>query len=386
MTSLTKNKKTTGNDVNETKEGPKIRHPSGPVCLDIIFTKEKKDKNKLSDYANLYQNLIEYSLSKDYSLSQYKPAGIHGFKTNEIGYWILKHNQDYINHYNGMNSHIKGSIKLDGVLKRIKRYLLNLEQWGLIEKLGEVDPDTNNGLKTPLYRFTDVGYLIAWVLEYYYKPYKRKIAKRAIFDLIQLTMMVNHSYVTDVLARIYAKYMEKDLWASHFIPDNTKRIFDRIIIVLIGLLRSGKVQFPKAIEYLSKAHDIVITAKESSEILQTLYFEALGELQEDTRKKFIAHVKAAIENDFVIAQPSKDWEDMWFENLTNYDTLVLYAICQNKQCEKRYPVLVSYYDYKKKLLSSSVNCNYLVESCNYCDTKNSLYVFDSYEDARLNMN
>jgi hypothetical protein len=321
-------------------------------------------------------------LSPEYLASQDKPAERKGFKTAEIGNWILKHNQDYIDHYRGRDSHVNNSIKLGGVLKKIKRFLDNLEQWGLIKQSGLVDADTNNGLKTPLYRFTYVGYLIAWVLEYCYKPDKRKIARRSIFDLIQLIMIVNHSYVTDFLARVYAKYMEKDLWASPFIPKNARKIFDRIIIVLIHLLSSGKFQAPKAIEYLSKAHDIVIKDKENREILQRLYFDALGELQEDIRKKFIAHEKAAIENDFVISQPSKDWEDTYFENLTNYDTLVLYAICQNKQCEKRYPTIINYYDYKKKLQSSPVNSNYLIENCKYCSTKNSLHVFDSFEAAR----
>jgi hypothetical protein len=392
MTSSRKNKKTSKkqekNDDN-TKKGPKRnRHPSGDVCLDIIFMKEIDGyKNKLSGYAELYQNLIEYSLSKDYSWSQYEPAGKQGFKTNEIGHWILKHNQDYINHYKGMDSHIKDSIKLDGVLKRIKRYLLNLEQWGLIEKLGEVDPDTNNRLKTPLYHFTYVGYLIAWVLEYDYKPGKRKIARRAIFDLIQLILLKNfYSYMTDFLARVYAKCMEKDLEVSPFIPENARRILDRIIIALIRLLSSGKFQFPKAIEYLSMAQLSVMTNEESREIFLGRYFEALQELSEDTRKKIIAHEKAEIESRIVVSQPSKDWEEIWLNNTNNHDGLVLYAVCQNKECPRRhYPAIVNYYYYRKNLMSS-MDYNYLIEDCRYCNTKSSLYVFDSYEAARLNMN
>jgi hypothetical protein len=66
--------------------GPSIRHPSGDVCLDILYLKEKNDNTKLSSAAKLYQTIMEYVLSKE-------RTQIGAFKGNDIAYWILDHNQ-----------------------------------------------------------------------------------------------------------------------------------------------------------------------------------------------------------------------------------------------------------------------------------------------------
>ena len=81
-----------------------------------------------------------------------------------MGYWVLEQN-DYRNYY--LNSHIRMSIRLENVSKRIKRYLDRMIRWGLVELVGEVDSDTKNGQKTFLYRFTNVGYIIAYAVEYH---------------------------------------------------------------------------------------------------------------------------------------------------------------------------------------------------------------------------
>lgn len=62
--------------------GPPIRHPSGEVCLDILYLREKNDKSGLSSAAKLYQTIIGYALSKD------KTQG-SAFKGNDIAYWVL---------------------------------------------------------------------------------------------------------------------------------------------------------------------------------------------------------------------------------------------------------------------------------------------------------
>jgi hypothetical protein len=60
--------------------GPRIRHPSGQAHLDIMFKKEEHINTELSSAAQLYQNILEYSISNDY----YKLQG--GFKIRDIGY------------------------------------------------------------------------------------------------------------------------------------------------------------------------------------------------------------------------------------------------------------------------------------------------------------
>jgi hypothetical protein len=200
-----------------------------------------------------------------------------------------------------MNSRIKDSIKLEGVLKRIKRYLLNLEQWGLIVKSGEVDPDTKNGLKTPLYDYTFFGHVISWTLKYKNNPDKKLIAKHQICKLIQAMFSQFSSYMTDFLAKIYEKFIKYD--RNHQIG-----FFDTIIINLIEVLESGNFHYPNSIEYLSHALDLVLRRGQTRVKAQELYRKALDEFPENIRRIIIHHEKNTIENNFVVSQPPKSWK------------------------------------------------------------------------------
>jgi hypothetical protein len=77
--------------------GPKIRHPSGCVFPNVIFLREKHDKTKLSGAARLYQDIIQFSLSREYNKLQQEEHR-EGFKVTDIGNWLLDNNQDYFNH------------------------------------------------------------------------------------------------------------------------------------------------------------------------------------------------------------------------------------------------------------------------------------------------
>jgi hypothetical protein len=155
-------------------------------------------------------------------------------------------------------------------------------------------------------------------------------------------------------------------------------IMDWLIVTFIRVLSCGNFHFPKAIEYLSKAVNILLTDNRTCEMAVGLYLEALDECPDNTRKNVMTLEKAEIESKFVISQPSKDWEEKYRENINNCDTLVLYGVCQNKKCSRRgYPVLFNFYYYRKKIASSKTDFNYLTEDCVYCNTKNSLCVFNS---------
>jgi hypothetical protein len=76
---------------------------------------------------------------------------------------------------------------------------------------------------------------------------------------------------------------------------------------------------------------------------QELFRKALDEPPEDTRRNVIRSEKTIIENKgFLLYQPPKIWEKAWQDNINNYDKLVLYGVCENKECSRQYPVVASY--------------------------------------------
>ena len=278
-----------GNHANplEDSTGPRIRHPSGTVYPNVIFMNERHNLNKFSSAAKLYQNILEY-------LPRHNPE--ETFKITQMGYWLLQENVDYRNYYTGSRAHTRASIKLENIQKRIKRYFGNLVDWELIELAGEVESDTKNGQKTCLYRFTYVGDIIAWAIEYYnfYNGYnqlgklenldKMRKIKQEIFAIIKRLFSEFDSNMTDFLLGFYTKCMEFDVSKGcPFIAtvDNERKIgigiFDQMILALVNILVAGKFNFPKGIEYLSAAHTFILTSKNTAEVAVKLYLMALDE-------------------------------------------------------------------------------------------------------------
>lgn len=258
--------------------------------------KERNDNTKFSGVAMLYQDIIKYSLS---SLAETK-AELEGkdiqpkgtFKIWQIGNWLLKHNKDYCNYYaSGSISKIPQSNKTRGIVKRITRYLHNLQKWRIVEQLGLVDSDSKNGLMTPLYRFTTQGYIVAWIIKYddAYQMSKQQLnpkdleeainrmkkAKHEIYELIKRLFSEGFcSSMTDFISRFYAKCMQQDLAANT--PFSTTEEEDKskicmrfgpldiIILAYIDVLYSGNYHFPKTIEYLSAAQYSFLVNKENA--------------------------------------------------------------------------------------------------------------------------
>ena len=274
----------------------------------------------------------------------------------------------------------------------------------MVERVAEVDVDTRNGQKTFQYRPTNVGYIIAYATQYYnfYSAFPelgesdklqclsmmRKI-KQEIFEQAKRVFSHFDSNPTEFLAGFYTKCIEFDKLNNcpYMTFDGKGRrlwigLFDRIILALIYGLSKWNCHFPNGMQYLSKAHTFILTSKESADAALNLYFMALDEFPSKKRKMFVAHEKAQIESEFIISQPSKDWEEAWLENITTHETLVLYSVCQNKDCKARCrPVLMPYRLYRQKLVTASkiINYNdgfppmrYILDDCAYCETKNSV--------------
>ena len=242
-----------------------------------------------------------------------------------------------------------------------------------MEQFAEVDSDTRNGQKTPVYRLTYEGYIIAWAIEYYnyYNGYNqlgklenldimRKI-KLQIFEIIKRLFSEFNSYMTDFLLGFYTKCMEFDISNDCPFPaivDNERKlgigIFDQMILALVNILIADQLHFPKGIEYLSAAHTFILTSKDTAEVAVKLYLMALDEFPDNIKNIIVAYEKTVIENRFLTSQPTKDWQELWLENKNNHGIIVLYAVCQNKDCKaKYYPVRMQYHFYREKLVTAS---------------------------------
>jgi len=363
MTSVKQRKKIKKNDNNKNEEdtiGPKIRHPSGDVYPDIIFLSEKNDEAKLSSAARLYQDIIKYSISKEYTNELQEQNERKAFKITAIVKWIKENNRDYRNFYTDSDSKIPKKVRDDGIIKRIHRYIDNLVKWDLISKFEQIDTNAHNGQKTFMYKYTDYAYILAWMFEYNNSnnnSAKKQIAKNEIFNLLQGQFKKFNSYRMDFLARIYDKFYEHSL-------------FDHLITLVILSIKNQK--FPNIAEYFSFTQSIILNKS------LDLYFEALKDFQTDVRRKIIEEEKYVFESTMWISQPPKIWHEVCSENKNNHDKIVLYGKCQNKDCSVDGHVIYDYYAYRKAIASSpDPYSRYSVMECQECKIENAFHVYSS---------
>ena len=165
-------------------------------------------------------------------------------------------------------------------------------------------------------------------------------------------------------------------------------LFDQIILTLVHGLSKWNFQFPNGIEYLSAHHTFILTNKETAYVALRLYFMALDEFPDNTRDMIMALEKAQIEDELVKSQPSRDWTQVWLENKSDHEILVLYSVCQNKDCLARCrPVLVPYRLYRQKLVTAAKIIDYndgfppmhcIVHDCHICHQKTACHVLNSF--------
>jgi hypothetical protein len=347
---------------NSDRERPKIRHPSpsGDTYPNIIFLSEKDDTTKLSSAAKLYQDIIRYSISKEYINKLGKT-----FKITDIIHWVLQNNQDYINFYTDSDSKTPKKVRDDGVSKRIHRYIDNLAKWGLISKLEQLDTDAHNGQKTWIYGYTDYGYIIAWMLKFNSNDAAKQIAKEKIFDLLQHQFKAFNSYIMDFLAKLYEKFKKHGLFDI---------LIELVVLSLKSSLEDEKSRrYQHVAEYFSFAQSIILHKYPQS---FKLYFETLNDFPDHLRKLIIQQEKATFEYEMLVHQPPKNWQRVWSENVNNYDKIVLVGKCQ--KCSISGPVICTYYDYRK-VMAISPNIDYSLMNCSKCNAKNTLHIYDSMD-------
>jgi hypothetical protein len=372
--------------------GPKIRHPPEPVHPNVIFLGigEGDKADMSSGFARLYQDMIRYSISSEYRnmLQKQKEQGEPiGFTVTEIGYWLLDHNPDYIDYYSDSKSKTPGYIVLANIRQTLKSYLEHLGKWCIVKRLQEVDAETRNGTKTPLYRYGRVAIIIARILEY---PDKsdydgKQEAKNNIFGLIQRMFKdprVYNAYKADFLAEFYHKLIDYDSKNS---SNPQLGLCDGVIRQIISAFKDGSIAHDEAIDYFDHLQTILLKPVgdiQTKDTILGLYLQTLDEVPEGTRKMTMYHDKNFFESKLLMSMPTKDWSKAWVENMTKYDTIVVCGTCVNKECSHHKSHATIVFDYRTyiSVMARSADNNYCALDCPACKSQNSLHVYDTMKN------
>jgi hypothetical protein len=173
--------------------------------LSSIF--EKSDAQKFTDDAFELQYILSYSIVFNGEC----PDNTEGFKQFSIYRatgWLMNNYPKLRDEFLGSNLTPDRRIqaKFDGVEGKVKR----LAYLDLIEEITE-----NSKSNATYYRFTDLGYLLAWIFESFDEN-KRKAANNQIYRVLQHNASHDQSSYNVFGMLEYKKYIEKGVFDELF--------------------------------------------------------------------------------------------------------------------------------------------------------------------------
>ena len=152
-------------DKNDVKN---VRHPN------IIFGKYK-DKVTFTKKALLYQNILQYYIDgKD------KEEDNESFRVWNLTKWLLEANLEFRNHYQDSAAKTKTHSRVENFKPRVKRYVEELVNMGLIRQIGTAKETKGTGT-VDIFQFTIIGRVVAWIVESL-NPAKREYAVNGLYN------------------------------------------------------------------------------------------------------------------------------------------------------------------------------------------------------------
>jgi hypothetical protein len=165
---------------------------------------------------------------------------------------------------------------------------------------------------TWLYKYTELGYIVAWILEWKLKDVQTEKIKNTIYELFQKVLRSNNSYGLDFLADFYKKVMEYD-------KNVQPGLFNSLLSWMVAALTSEHIKYEKVGQYLNIAQirflEVGTAPKpekplnntpidiETKEMLSKLYLQTFDELPEEIRKILLYENKIVTESGLLRSVP-----------------------------------------------------------------------------------
>lgn len=310
--------------------------------LSSIF--EKSDARRFTDDALELQYILRYSIVLDGECPD------NGQKFNQFSIysatgWLIKNYSKSRDDFRDskLTPDRKIQAKFDGVEGKVKR----LAYLDLIEQITE-----NSKSNATYYRFTESGYMLAWIFESFDEN-KRMAANNQIYRILQRNASYDQSSYDIFGSLEYKKYMEKG-------------VFDELYTsVLRNTISQSNRQINTMKDLLTLSPLPSFNDENHAKLYLEVWQEAFNELpNEETRNYCLYWLKLRIEElmETTPVKNIKDFEELRFDLRSNYDTLALEGTCSNCHLPSAIPIKII--DYMKRV-SASLD-SFVVTKCTVC--------------------
>jgi hypothetical protein len=320
--------------------------------IDAIFKRDKS--GNYTKKALLYQDVLRYSLEK-----KGQSENTNSFRHWQLAKWLMSYNEEFINHYKDPSSrHITFPNRIENTQRSTKNKLNDLIDLQLIRITGSAKAEKGTGVVS-LYSFTDLGYLLAWIIESN-KPQKHMSAIDEIYKIIQLLLTINEDSPSAII--FYSYFFRKC---------RDRGVFDKLV-QHIWHIAHANLDITNMQDLFERVADLGFEDQDIRRMFFDLWHESLEELEANQKALVLYQMKLDAERRFQNKKEyfTKEYEEKRFQYRDNYEYIVVEGSCQN--CGTG-PLALSYLEYRKGFANVARNDSIKLD-CPICDSKDNLVI------------
>ena len=322
--------------------------------IDAIFKRDKS--GNYTKKALLYQDVLRYSLEK-----KGQSENTNSFRHWQLAKWLMSHNEEFINHYKDPSSrHITFPNRIENTQRSTKNKLNDLIALQLIRITGSAKAEKGTGVVS-LYSFTDLGYLLAWIIESN-KPQKRRIAIDEVYNLIHSLLTIKEDSPSTT---IFYYHFFRNCWE--------KRVFDKLIQRILNIADSNRA-IKNIRELFECLVDLGFKDEKTRKDFWNIWLETIKELDTKTQQLVLHQMKLDVERRFQNKKEylTSEYEEMRFLYRGDYSRIAVEGSCEKCNLQQG-SIMLDILDYREAL-ARGLPTDSIRSQCPLCNTKDSLVI------------
>jgi RNase P subunit RPR2 len=331
-----------------------ITKPIRSPALNLIFKKDEKG-NYTKD-ARLYQDILRYYVERRKENPDYDGS----FKHRQLAKWLINNNREFINRYTQDSSkHTPIGTRIEHTQERTKDKLKDMVNLDLIKIVGQTKVEKGTGT-TPLYQYTKVGHLLAWIVVSI-DSINQTVADNEIYDLFVNTMFrikEDSSSYTIFYHSFFKRAKENGFFGD--IVNIFRRSLDSGERILSAKMLFRSLIFPR------------FSDDNKARLFLGIWNLTIKSMDQHTRELLYLHLKRDIEVRMErLVVGIKQYEELQYKYRDRVDIVILECFCKNCNLYLSLPIRLQEYGYRITLV---VTADFVPTTCLKCKTPGSLQV------------
>jgi hypothetical protein len=284
------------------------------------------------------------------------------FDITEIGNWLIKNHQPFVDYYTDSKSHTRNSYRLHTKRTYIKDRIEDLISLKLINIEGK-EKSRKNDTRKNVYYFTVEGTFIAWLIEAYSRTGEYR--SKAITMLLGTLLAQFRFYDISSFGRFMLDFISKN--------GDSEEIRSTLLDNKEFLLSLCIEKNPR------KARQLFLAGGSLNNLhLMQAFKKSLMEMSEQSQKLLLFQFKLDVESN-EIWHINEDWELMRYNNINNHSKVTLLGACRT--C-KAYPFVFDLFEFisLRRTFKSTTQGIYDIKriKCKRCGKPNGLSIIPTW--------